>query len=380
MNTVQGKFPDRKLRVGVTLHLRRGVQSIWENGIFQNCVFLVQLLNHIDVVERAVLVLGGEGGVPHESMMLENIGIDMVDLEEAQKTLDVVIEMSSQLADDWVTSFRQKGGRYVWMRVGNDYVIDIERAMFDKPHAGLAGDKPYDAVWTIPEYEHSCRDYFGIMARAPVYFLPHLWTPYFIDRAIADLPADISWGYVEGRQRWRVSVFEPNVCMVKTSVIPMLVCEEAYRAKPGFLEILRVCNTLHIKEHVKFLHFARSLDIVNHGIATFEGRHQLVDFMSRHGDCVISHHWENGQNYLYYELLYGGYPLIHNSEYLDGCGYYYPGFDCAQGGVALLMAFEQHDTQLVEYRARTREYLTRLGVDNINNIRAYKEALLGLFH
>ena len=38
-------LPQRKLRVGVTLYVRSGQQSIWENGIFQNCAFLVQLFN-----------------------------------------------------------------------------------------------------------------------------------------------------------------------------------------------------------------------------------------------------------------------------------------------------------------------------------------------
>ena len=33
-----------KIRVGVTLYVRKGYQSLWENGIFQNCLFLVQLL------------------------------------------------------------------------------------------------------------------------------------------------------------------------------------------------------------------------------------------------------------------------------------------------------------------------------------------------
>ncbi|MCZ8256258.1 MAG: DUF2827 family protein, partial [Polaromonas sp.] len=32
--------PDR-LRVGVSIYVRKGEQSLWENGIYQNCLFLV---------------------------------------------------------------------------------------------------------------------------------------------------------------------------------------------------------------------------------------------------------------------------------------------------------------------------------------------------
>jgi hypothetical protein len=369
----------RKLRVGVTLHVREGAQSIWENGIFQNCVFLVLLLKNSPAVEHAVLVKGGTGTVAHKDMMLDEAGVAMIDVEEAMQTLDVVIEMSAQLDENWVHAFRARGGRYVWMRVGNDYVIDIERAMFNRPHGSLISSKPYDAVWTIPEFERSCGDYFRLMARAPLSILPHLWTPLFFDKAIRALPEGAAWGYRPGRARWRLSMFEPNICMVKTSVIPMLVCEEAYRAKPGKVESVRVCNTLHLKDHPGFVHFARSLDIVRHGVATFEGRHPVAGLLAQHGDCVVSHHWENGQNYLYYEALYGGYPLVHNSSFIRGYGYYYEDFDCQEGGRALLHALDTHDERLADYRCDSAKLLMTLDVGAPENVEAYTRELLRLY-
>jgi hypothetical protein len=371
--------PDRKLRVGVTLHLREGNQSIWENGIFQNCALLVHLLNLSPAVKRAVLVNGGNALVANDQMMLGETGIPVLGLAEALQSLDVVIEMSAQLPEEWVSQFRARGGRYAWMRVGNDYVIDIERAMFDKPNGSLVSSKHYDAIWTLAQYERSCKDYFELTARTPVRFVPHLWTPYFFDRGIARLPRGVTYGYQPGRARWRVCSFEPNVCMVKTSFIPMLACEEAYRARPSFLEGMRVLNTLHMKDHPSFLHFARTLDIVNHGVTSFEGRFPLFEYMAHHGDCVLSHQWENAQNYLYYELLYGGYPLVHNSPMLKDYGYYYPEFDSQEGGRALLRAFEQHDDALDDYRERSMKLLHELDVANPRNVEIYTRELLALF-
>jgi hypothetical protein len=167
--------------------------------------------------------------------------------------------------------------------------------------------------------------------------------------------------------------------MVKTSLLPMLACEEAYRAQPGFLESLRVCNTLHLKEHLKFIQFAHALDVVNHGLASFEGRFAVYEFMANYGDCIISHHWENGQNYLYYEALYGGYPLIHNSEFIRDYGYYYPEFDSFAGGQAVLNAFATHDAQLDDYRQRAKKLLRTLDVSYPENIEIYTQRLLGLY-
>jgi hypothetical protein len=371
--------PDRKLRVGVSLHIRDGAQSIWENGIFQNCAFLVQLLNRSPAVEKAVLVNGSNVAVVPEGLMLKNSGLAIIGLDEAQQSLDVVIEMSALLPLEWTQQFRERGGRVAWMRVGNDYVIDIERAMFNKPSGSIASAKKYDAVWTLPQYERSCRDYFGLAARAPVRFVPHLWTPYFFDRGIATLPAHLKYGYQPGRKRWRACMFEPNVCMVKTSFVPMLSCEEAYRRRPDMLERVAILNTLHMKDDVTFLHFARSLDIVNHGLASFEGRFATYEFMANFGDCIVSHQWENAQNYLYYEALYGGYPLVHNSPLLRDWGYYYPDFDCQAGGDALLQAFDHHDAALPEYRKKTKQLLKNLDVANPANVEAYTHELLALY-
>jgi hypothetical protein len=371
--------PRRKLRVGVTLHLRQGNQSIWENGIFQNCAFFVQLLQNSPAVERAVLVNGGDAETPADSMMLKETGLEILSLTQAMQSLDVVFEMSALLPEEWMAAFRRKGGRTAMMKVGNDYVIDIERAMFGKAPGWQVSDKKYDAIWTLPQYEGICSDYFSLATRAPVRIVPHLWTPYFFDRGIATLPPGSSWGYKPGRARWRLSCFEPNVCMVKTSFIPMLVCEEAYRARPDFVECVRFINTLHMKEHPQFLHFARRLDIVNHGVASFEGRYATYEYMTHCADCIVSHQWENAQNYLYYEALYGAYPLVHNSPILRGVGYYYPGFDCQEGGRALVRAFDEHDANLDAYRSAANAFLAGLDVANPGNVEVYTRELLALF-
>ena len=370
--------PNRKLRVGVTIHIRDGHQSIWENGIFQNCVFLVQLFNLSPEVEKAVLVNGSGAKEVHPSMMFNEVGVEMIDLATALETLDVVIEMSSQVPEDWLKKFRARGGRIAWMRM-NDYAIDVERAVYNLPPAGVCSSKVYDAIWAIPGHRNICSDYFSITCRAPVKIVPHLWTAEFIDKGISTLPAGVPFRYQSGKPRWRICSFEPNLNTVKTSITPMLVCEEAYRKKPAMFDFIRICNAINAKEYLGFVNFARSLDIVKHGVTTFEGRFAIYEYMAHYGDCIISHHWENGQNYLYYEALYGGYPLIHNSEFIRDLGYFYPDFDCQMGGEALVRAFETHDTNLDDYKAKAAEFLKTLDIRYQHNIEAYTNELKSLY-
>lgn len=369
---------DRRLVVGVSLFVRGAGQSLWENGIFQNCLLLILLLRQSPLVASAVMVNGGNQAVA-SNMMLAELNVPLLSLDEAMRQCNVLIEMSAQLAPDWIAAFRQGGGKVVTMRVGNDYVIDIERAMFDKPPGFLFSGTSYDGVWTIPEFERSCLHYYRTGLRAPVTIVPHIWHPLLLEKAGSALDTGLSFGYRPGLPRWRIAILEPNICMVKTSVIPMLVVEEAYRATPNFLECVRVCNTLHMKEHPTFIHFANQLDIVSHGIATFEGRYATFEFMAMYGDAVVSHTWENAQNYLYYELLYGDYPLIHNSPFLGTAGYFYPDFDCGAGGRMLAKAFAGHDAHLDEYRERSKRVIDSVSIYNPANVAAYTNSIAALY-
>lgn len=109
-----------------------------------------------------------------------------------------------------------------------------------------------------------------------------------LEREAARLRDGFVFGYRPGRRRWRPGIFEPNICM----------------------------------------------DIVKRGLTSFEGRFPFCRVVAANVDAVVSHHWENAQNYVYYEALDGGYPLIHNSHLIGGCGYRYHGFDCEEGGRA----------------------------------------------
>ena len=350
--------------------------SRWENGIFQNCLLLILLLRQSPLVAEAVMVNGGEQ-VADPQMMLGEWDVPLLSMDEALQRCDVLIEMSAQFGADYLRAFRERGGKVVTMRVGNDYVIDIERAMFNKPSGFLFSARRTTPCGRSPSSSaRACTITRRACARRH-------------DRPAHLAPDAVRQGARDARRRavvrlcaWqaalRVTMFEPNICMVKTSVIPMLVAEEAYRAKPDFLEFVRVCNTLHLKEHATFVHFAKSLDIVNHGITTFESRYAVYEFMAAYGDAVVSHTWENAQNYLYYELLYGDYPLIHNSPFLGKAGYFYPDFDCqpaarAAEGVHRARREPRGVPRAVAARAQFRQHLQP------ENVAAYTDAIATLY-
>jgi hypothetical protein len=79
-------------------------------------------------------------------------------------------------------------------------------------------------------------------------------------------------------------------------------------------------------------------------------------------------------------VLYGGYPLIHNSPWLKEAGYYFPGFDAQEGGRQLLHAFREHDSTLDDYRARAQRVIDAVSPFNQANLDAFADRLIGLCH
>lgn len=370
----------RPLTIGVTFFLRKGDRSIWSNGADQNCVFLWRILQRCAEVGKVYAINGGDGDAPPPGMMLAGLGIEFVRLADVEGELDVLVEAGAQVEAAAIARIRARGGRAVAYRFGNAMVLDAERVIHGKDSGSIFNGSCFDAVWTNPQHVHTCASYWETCYRAPVRVLPHIWDPTFVDAAVAEFPADLPWGYQPGRRPWAVMIAEPNINIVKTCTIPLLVCEEAYRRRPDLLSEVYVTNALHLKDHLTFQHFVANLDLQKDKRVSFEGRFNTPYFMAKFADVMVAHQWENGLNYAYYDALHGGYPVVHNSELLpDGVGYRYSGFDARDGGDVLVAALLSHEGQAEAYRARAQAFLETVWTSHPANVAAHEQALAALW-
>jgi hypothetical protein len=268
----------------------------------------------------------------------------------------------------------------VYYCCGQPYAGLVEAPVFGKSLRFLRPDR-YDEVWLMPKDRLSI-PMMRTLHRCDVHLVPFIWHPQFVEQRMSEVVRHgLRYGY-EPRteaQGFRVAMFEPNISVVKTSSIPMLICEEAYREERSSVTAMHVLNTLHLKDHPTLTHMANSLDLVKHRKAVFHGRNDVVGFMSKFVDAVVSHQWGHDQNVLYLDVLYGGYPLVHNSPWLDA-GYYYPDFDAQEGARRLLHAFREHDASLADYRARARKVIDSVNPFNQANLDAFADRLLNLCH
>ena len=132
----------------------------------------------------------------------------------------------------------------------------------------------------------------------------------------------------------------------------------------GKLKLTDECDFEKIKEKSKFnqKQFSRmtyALDLYRDKKLSVESRYPTLLFMISHADIAISHQWENPLNYLYLELAWMGWPVVHNAHLCKDIGYYYEGFNYEQGGKVLQDVIETHDNNYEYYLKKNRKILDK---------------------
>jgi hypothetical protein len=295
-----------------------------------------------------------------------------------------VIEMAGGLDVEWLDLVRARGKKVVFHCCGQPYAALIEPTVFNVPGFFSRPDR-CDAIWILPK-DRKFAPMLEAIHRRPVFETPFIWSPEFIERRAREVAAaGLSFGYApdgagDGGDPpgLRAAIFEPNISVTKTSSIPMLICDEAYRRRPAAMAEMRVLNSVQLRDHPTFSFLLSSLDLNKADRTVLDGRHDFPSYMAGHSNLVVSHQWDNPQNILYLDALWGGYPLVHNSPWLGEAGYYYPDSDTVTGAAQVIAAWEEHGSNLAAYRATAARFLGGLDPLDPANLAAYARRLLHL--
>ncbi|MGE0329415.1 MAG: DUF2827 domain-containing protein [Ramlibacter sp.] len=374
------------MNIGISI-LARPDAHILSNGLNQNAAFLAMLLRSSAWVDNIYFLNGGDAQTLPEGMDEAVRGIPLVRPEEVTFSLDVVIEIGAQLPQQWLSRVRALGAKVVAFLVGQPYLNETERPIFSRDGGTLFNGAPWHEIWILPQHAHTSLPMLRTVSRLPVHEVPHIWSPVYVDQHAAIARAQGGTfgfdpqAFQATGSSWRIGIFEPNISVAKYCAIPMLVSEHACRQDAGAVARVAVMNTVHMKEHPTFNRFASHLDITRQGKASYEPRLAFASCMARFElNMVVSHHWECEQNYLYYEALHAGYPLVHNSGFLHrgGVGLYYPGFSAIQGGELLLRARHEPPAFWQAYQQKAGAWLRKLLPDDPVNVDAFMRRLTAL--
>ena len=372
-----------KIKIGLSIGIKDPTESLFSNGIKQNAIITRDALKAIDFVEEVYFINFGKQKDLSKSpwKVYEHV---VIDYETALETVNAIICTTQFMAGSYVDRANDKGIRIVNMTLGNEYYGFLEALLFKEKHNTIMEKHTgYSAIWATAQHIETNKDIQEALFDLPLQVCPYIWSPQFIQEHVDRLVKKGHKGTYENKgPEKRISMFEPNINMVKTSVFPMVVAEKLYMKRPDLIKYVSVFASARVKDKPHFKKFASSLDIYKAGKMTFEARYPIVWSLFEHTDIVIAHQQDNALNYLYFDVAWLGYPLVHNAHMIKELGFYYSGFYGDRAVDKLIDVMENFDKSekiRENYLNYNRNYISRFLPTHSRNVAGYQTLLEKLF-
>jgi GR25 family glycosyltransferase involved in LPS biosynthesis len=303
-------------------------QNFYTNGAGQNCVFMKHVFEavgcDVDMVSYSSEKIASPD-LPYEFKNFKDLNLD---------DYDVFFFGSLTLTTEDTRRVREKGIRCIMFNPCN--VVDgfhIENFVYKEkssttPLFEMNFHKLCDEVWmTKPNYESSY-EYLQVVNRfkVPIVPVPLAWNPLFLQKN-SRLPC------YEKRTASKIDfcIMEPNIGYCKNAWIPLIICEKFYLENPTSVGKVYLFSTPEANPTA--MGMIRSLKLSEDGKIKLMTRMPVNDILSFFSSSkntenhvvFVSHNINIPVNYAYYDILYSGFPFIHNSKVLktQDLGFYY---------------------------------------------------------
>ena len=285
-------------------------------------------------------------------------------------------------------SLKNIGTKLIYYMCGNNYLIDSELILYDQHKSRVicyGNENIYDEIWCIPQMYKQNKYYCEIIQKTKCIQIPFIWSPMSIKfvTSILNLKDDSTLYYK--KKESKIGIFEPNMSIMKWSLPCLLIAENTHRTYNNIKHVY-VTNLNKPKESKtnhfnmeQFNNICRSLDLFKEKKISSEGRYVTLDFMSKFCDIAVSHQWENNLNYLYFDLAWMGWPILHNANLCKDIGYYYEEFNYYEGSEKLNHIIIHHDGNVKEYIERNRKTIDIYIPSNKSLQDKYKNLIEKLF-
>ena len=401
------------MKIGITLGLRRENESIWINGIKLNAIFLMNVLKRTG---HEVVLLDTSQHVSRDkrgNLLADKVAWDtkefpIKDFYKNWLRQDALILLGTAIGPELVTQFKNSGKnkRVIKYACGNNYVIDMENMIFKEGEEaeaiGVTYNQNIDEVWYVPQQGYQNHEYYRVTHKLPddkIHAVPFIWDPMFLDQTegkyghkIVDehgnetpVTDDIPIYQPKPLEETQITCFEPNLNVVKFSMIPTLICEDYLdRGNPAFKRF-NVVSGGRLYKNGYWRKFVGGLTITSkknnddESLIMVQHRFPIHYLLSKFTDIVISHQWENPLNYAYLDCMYLQFPLIHNADMIKDAGYYYPDFNIAEGTKQLEWVLKHHNDNIDKYNEKNEKVMTRYTVYNEDMVDLYSKLIDNLF-
>jgi hypothetical protein len=380
------------MTVGITIKTETG---LFANGLGQNAYFLYDVLKNIDSVDEVCLVVFDPSFDSEKLSKAEHLKeYDVVHWHENIDNIDVLITMGVMPSDPDLKYFKDRGNtRVVGFKGGNNLILSTEDLLFEKRWGlrnmdvtkGIAYPDRlglYDEIWMVPQQEYHNKDYFEITYGCPAIATPFIWSPKFIEKdveKIKETSPDFKILFDEKEvDQWRVACMEPNTSILKNMMPIIHAMEWAYRQDKELFKKFNITNAIEFLDSPIMITIGKALQMNKDKKLTFDKRWRTPSLLGLFSDMIVSHQWGNPLNYAYLDVVYFGYPLIHNAHLCQDIGYYYSDFNLKEAGDLIVHVARTHKENK-DYMSDNRKIISRYTAENRAMVEQYRNLIEGLF-
>jgi len=380
-------------KIGITLHLPNDVQSLFSNGIIQNVLYLGELLCNIGydcyfILDNNTCISEINNKIFY-SDKFKHIKYSKI----YTLNFDVVISVGYEIDSYVIKQLKYMKTKVIYYLCGNSYIIDAEKILYSQHKSLDLGkyickndESLYSQIWSIPQHTNSNKYYWQTLYRSKCIEVPFIWSENAINLSIMSENKtydDLLYKYNENTNK-KIAIFEPNISIMKWAFPALLVCENAYRLNNENIKHIFVNNISEKKgindfNLVSFNKIVNNLDLCADKKISIETRYNTLGFISTNANIAVSHQWENNLNYLYFDLAWMGWPIVHNASLCKDVGYYYENFNYEQGGNKLIEALN-HNSNLDKYIIKNREAIKPFLTTTIDLQNKYIKLISDLFN
>lgn len=367
------KYLYKLLNPNLTCRKKIGIfiryQNFYSNGLGQNCVFLrhsLEALGH-DVEfltwDTCSSILGND--LPYKINNYKHININ---------EYCTMIFGTQVPPTDLVSSYREKGIYCVIFNSCN-FVdsVHIETFLMNNSKQSWTLEANYhniaDVCWNTVAQDKTTTDYLQVLNKnkLPVKIIPHTWSPIFLD-----VNNTINTYSKPTGKKINIIILEPNISYVKCGLIPLMIAEKIFLDNSEIINKVYFFNT---PEHQNALKMIENLELFKHKKIQLLKRMSINEILSffcdkekteNNHNVFVANQVNLPLNYSYYDILYTGFPFVHNSYLLkDKVGLYYETIN--EGSEAVMKSIAEEDSFV-----KNREHLL--------NLNPYNEKVKSCFH
>jgi len=380
--------PANDIKIGITFLMPQKSINLFSSGIQQNVLYFTELLLNIGYDVYLIIPDNIIYDKSEINKMLYDKRIKTIKKSDILYTnFDIVFIFGYLLEINIIQELKTMKTKIVIYSCGNNFLVDSENILFNLKRPEFMNliyttpnitEQFIDEIWTIPQMYNTNKYYWEIMNRCKCIEIPFIWSNKSIEISKSIESLNITT-YVNRGSIKKIIIFEPNVNIMKSSMAPLLICEKNYRTNNLLIGKVFVTN-INESINVNLTEFTKSFDLRRDNKLSFESRYNALYLMSTNADIVVSHQWENNLNYLWLEMAWMGWPVIHNGSLCKDVGYYYEGFDYQMGSDMLTDVLLNHDKNADKYMVRNRQIIDRYLPTNIELQNTYKDLINNLLN